>query len=54
MMPILYEDESGAYDANDIKQLIEDSQFLECLVAAGVDNWDGYGDAQEMLDGSDE
>ncbi len=30
--------------------LEEDSLFLSCLQGAGVDNWDGYGDAQEMLD----
>lgn len=29
-------------------QLADDSDFLDCLKAAGVDNWDGYGLAQEM------
>ncbi len=32
-----------------IAQLEEDSLFLSCLEGAGVDNWQGYGDAQEML-----
>jgi hypothetical protein len=30
--------------------------FLECLKSCGVDNWDGYSDAQEMMwpEGEDE
>lgn len=31
------------------KQLKEDSNFLDCLRAAGVDNWEGYEEAQRML-----
>lgn len=31
-------------------ELIEDSQFLECLRAVGVDNWSGYSDARDMFD----
>ena len=30
-------------------QLNEDSQFLQCLENAGVDNWGGYYDAREMM-----
>jgi hypothetical protein len=30
-------------------KLLEDSKFLTCLLGAGVDNWEGYDDAQEML-----
>lgn len=30
-------------------QLNEDSQFLQCLKNAGVDNWDGYSIAQEEM-----
>lgn len=30
--------------------LVSDSEFLDCLRAAGVDNWEGYDTAQEMLD----
>lgn len=33
-----------------IDGLEEDSAFLSCLEGAGVDNWDGYSYAQEMLD----
>ncbi len=31
-------------------QLINDSEFLSCLEGAGVDNWCGYSDAQEMME----
>lgn len=31
-------------------RLTKDSEFLSCLESCGVDNWDGYGDAQEMMD----
>lgn len=31
-------------------QLLEDSRFLCALRGAGVDNWDGYEEAQEMLE----
>ena len=26
------------------------AQFLECLRAAGVDNWDGYDNAREIFE----
>ena len=29
-------------------QLVDDSDFLDCLKSAGVDNWDGYDEAKEM------
>jgi hypothetical protein len=32
------------------ESLLEDSQFLAALRAAGVDNWDGYSEAFEYLD----
>ena len=31
-------------------QLLENSEFLECLEAAGVDNWSGYDYASEMME----
>lgn len=31
-------------------EMVEDIAFLRALEGAGVDNWDGYGDAQEMMD----
>lgn len=30
--------------------LLEDSKMLYALEAAGVDNWDGYSEAQEILE----
>jgi len=32
------------YDA-----LLDESAFLDCLRACGVDNWEGYSDACEMM-----
>lgn len=34
----------------DYDELVADSAFLACLQAAGVDNWEGYDFAREMLD----
>ena len=30
-------------------EMSEKADFLDCLQACGVDNWDGYSDAQEMM-----
>ena len=40
----------------ELEKVQEDSEFLECLKSAGVDNWDGYSEAQEMMwpEGEDE
>lgn len=32
------------------EELLADSEFLACLEACGVDNWEGYSDAAEMLE----
>lgn len=32
------------------KNLLEDSIFLDCLNGQGVDNWSGYGDAQQAFE----
>lgn len=32
------------------EELLDDSQLLDALREAGVDNWDGYDEAMEMLD----
>ena len=32
------------------ERLLNDSYFLEALRAAGVDNWDGYEAAQDMME----
>lgn len=31
-------------------RLVEDSQWLSALEQAGVDNWQGYEDAQDIMD----
>ena len=31
------------------ESLLEDQKLLECLQGAGVDNWDGYDYAMEMM-----
>ena len=33
----------------DLEQLEDESYFLNCLEMAGVDNWDGYSEAQKMM-----
>lgn len=35
-------------------ELMEAETFLNALKAAGVDNWDGYSYAQDILHGDDE
>lgn len=32
-----------------LTQLVDDSDLLECLRSVGVDNWDGYSEAQKMM-----
>ena len=34
----------------DKERLEEDSNFLSCLQACGVDNWEGYDDACDMFE----
>jgi hypothetical protein len=36
------------------ESLLDDQHKLECLEAAGVDNWQGYSDAMEMYREEDE
>lgn len=31
-------------------ELLEDCHFLACLRTCGVDNWEGYGEAQELME----
>lgn len=30
-------------------KVVEEAEFLECLKSCGVDNWDGYSDAQAIM-----
>lgn len=49
------EDNSMAEEfRTELEKVQEDSEFLECLKSAGVDNWDGYSEAQEMMWQEDE
>lgn len=43
------QDETVIISKAEYDELMERSEFLSCLQAAGVDNWEGYGDAQEMM-----
>lgn len=36
------------------EELLNDSAFLSCLEACGVDNWSGYSDARQMLEEEEE
>lgn len=42
----------------DLAELVDsaahDSTWISCLEAAGVDNWDGYSEAQDMMPDDDE
>lgn len=45
--------ESVTITKKEYERLLEDSEFLGCLEACGVDNWAGYGDAREMMEEGD-
>jgi len=36
------------------EELLEDQKFLIALRGAGVDNWEGYGEALEWLDNEED
>lgn len=38
---------------SEYRELLKDKEFLSCLQAAGVDNWQGYSDAQDMMEEED-
>ncbi|HEY6021043.1 MAG TPA: RecBCD nuclease inhibitor [Candidatus Paceibacterota bacterium] len=51
-MSYLYETEDGyVVDKATYDQLVEDQDFLEALEAAGVDNWEGYSTAIQIVEG---
>jgi hypothetical protein len=43
------DDDTITIKRKEYTRLQERDQWLECLEAAGVDNWDGYEYAQELL-----
>ncbi len=42
--------ETITISVKEFNQLLEDSAFLNCLFAVGVDNWAGYDEAIQMLE----
>ncbi|PAE24040.1 hypothetical protein [Bacillus sp. 7894-2] len=48
------DEELVAITKSHYRQLIDDQYKLECLEAAGVDNWQGFDDAMEMYHEGDE
>lgn len=43
------EKETVTISKEEYDEMVLDVAFLRCLENCGVDNWDGYGDAQEMF-----
>jgi hypothetical protein len=41
--------ETVTISKEDYDRLVEDSEFLACLEACGVDNWEGVSAAHEMM-----
>ncbi len=41
-------------DRKMFEKIVEDSNFLDCLKACGVDNWEGYGLAVQMFNEQEE
>lgn len=41
-------------DKKTYNRLVIAERKLECLIACGVDNWEGFDDAMEMFYGSDD
>ncbi len=44
------EEETVTITKKEYDDLVKRDAFLSCLEGAGVDNWDGYSFAQEMMD----
>lgn len=43
-------DETVTISKKEYDKLVKDSEFLNALKAAGVDNWEGYSYAFELLE----
>ena len=46
--------ETITISVKEYNQLLEASNFLNCLIDAGVDNWPGYDEAQRLLEDGEE
>jgi len=47
-------EETVTISKNEYERLLKDSNWLGCLEAAGVDNWQGLDEAREILQGDEE
>ena len=43
-------EETVTISKEEYEELVADSEFLNALMTAGVDNWEGYSFAQDMMD----
>ena len=43
-------EETVTIKKSEYDRLVRDSDFLLCLESVGVDNWDGYEEAQKLQD----
>lgn len=43
-------DEQITIDKEEYDELVADQKFLSALMAAGVDNWEGFEQAQDSLE----
>lgn len=46
----MHNKETVTITKEEYERLLEEVAFLECLRACGVDNWQGYDDAVEMME----
>lgn len=53
MNPKYNDDDTVTISIDDYSELVRDSKFLSALGAAGVDNWDGYDFALDMMEDDD-
>lgn len=44
------EKEQITIPVDEYAKILDDSKFLQALMAAGVDSWEGYEHAQEIVD----
>ena len=43
-------EETVTLTKDEYKILVDNNSFLSCLFKCGVDNWEGYDEAQEMME----
>lgn len=47
---MLVKDDEVIISREEYETLLKDQRFLDALHSCGVDNWDGYEEAQDMID----